>query len=125
MVDEAFIATLRAKFPSDQLRRLSSSGALAEMIHTEWEHGIKPQFNGKSDRTWNIKVPWEAFAQDTSRREMQRSKVEITSAEVRDAFNGTAYEIHKIISSQMQAIRTKLGKGPNASCTNTNSLLGR
>lgn len=58
-VDEAFEDMLRSTL-GEKWNRISAENR-KKILHSEWEHGIKRQFNG-SNTVWNVTVPTEAFS---------------------------------------------------------------
>lgn len=81
------------------------------LIHDEWEHGIKPAFDGRA-RTWVFSMPFECLDLASIRAGAPPSKITLTADDVRAAFDPTVGKIRAMVDEQVAAIRVKKGKGP-------------
>jgi hypothetical protein len=82
------------------------------LLHDEWEHGIKPHFDGQRDRKWTFNLPWECLDREHMTPGVSLPSVTITSAEVRAAFDSTTTKIYAMIQQQITAVKARKGKDP-------------
>jgi len=54
-VDEGFLELLERKFTKTKWNKMNKD-TRTRLLHDEWEHGIKPQFDQR-ERTWKIAMP--------------------------------------------------------------------
>jgi hypothetical protein len=110
-VDEAFVEILRSKFGDKAWNRMSPR-TRQRLINDEWEHGIKPAFDGR-DRTWIINMPVECLdLHDLKSRPREGAKVEITANDVRSAFETVIGNIRSLVGDQIHAVKIRKGKTP-------------
>lgn len=82
------------------------------LINDEWEHGIKPAFDGR-DRTWTINMPTECLdIRDLQNVTRGGGKVEITADDVRTAFETVIGNIGSLVSEQIAGVKARKNKPP-------------
>lgn len=92
-VDEAFVGFLKQKFGEkwakmkDETRR--------RLLRTEWEHGIKPGFDGR-DKTRTLIMPFECLDAKSLRR-AAAPKITLTASDVRGVFDPTVEKIRAMV----------------------------
>ncbi|KAL1835623.1 hypothetical protein VTJ49DRAFT_6307 [Mycothermus thermophilus] len=104
-VDEAFVQILKKKFGQKAWDKMEGRSR-HRIIHDEWEHGIKPMFNGNM-RPCIITMPVECIdfsAFMTGRRAVP--KIEITADDVCTAFDPVVDKIGGMVAEQAAAIKT-------------------
>jgi hypothetical protein len=109
-VDEAFVELLKEKF-GERKWSMMESRTRHRLIHDEWEHGIKPTFDGR-DRTWVFNMPFECMDLRSMRTGAARPKVTVTADDVRDVFDPTVDKIWTMVDQQVSGIKQKTKKDP-------------
>jgi hypothetical protein len=111
-VDEAFVEVLKDKFGKKAWKKMEGQSR-HRLMHDEWEHGIKPTFDGQ-ERTWVFNKPFECFdIRSIMRAGAGIPRVTLTADDVRTAFDPTVDKIRAMVDEQVAAIRGKKeGKGP-------------
>ena len=83
-----------------------------KLLHDEWEHGIKPQFDGRDGLTWQFNMPFECLSRDDFRSMTSFPKVTVTTEEVKEAFDPIVNRIFEMVQAQVNSVKTKVGKYP-------------
>lgn len=108
-VDEAFVDMLKGKFGNRWAKLRADSRH--RLLHDEWEHGIKPAFDGR-DKTWKLNMPFECLDIKSLSAGGQLPKIILTSADVSGVFNPTINKICAMVDEQVAAVRAKKAKDP-------------
>ncbi|KAI0124242.1 hypothetical protein BJ170DRAFT_712255 [Xylariales sp. AK1849] len=74
---------------------------IAKMLNNEWEHGIKPDFDG-SGKSWVVDLP----------KRGKRGQLLLKTDQIRQIFDNVTTQIHRLVYNQIQAIQAKTGKPP-------------
>jgi hypothetical protein len=83
-------------------------------IHDEWEHGIKPTFDGR-ERTWNLNMPFECINLKAMRgKGFELPKIKLTADDIRGVFDPTVKKIHAMVDEQVRAVELKTKANPKA-----------
>jgi hypothetical protein len=109
-VDEAFSELLKEKFTTTKWDKMSDDSR-ARLLHDEWEHGIKPQFDGR-ERTWTINIPWECLDKKSLTSMNAWPKVALTANDVKGVFDPVVDKIWSMIQDQITAIKAKNAEDP-------------
>lgn len=110
-LDELFTDVLKSKFDKKWERMDGSSRR--DMLHTQWETGIKRNFKKGSGKSYNIRIPWECMlVKDRRGMETSPPTVTITPEDVKGAFDPVIEKINNIIDGQINAVKEKEGVSP-------------
>jgi hypothetical protein len=109
-VDEAFLTILANKFGKEAWDKMESK-TRRHLIHDEWEHGIKPAFDG-GERTWTFKVPFECIDIKSIKPGFRLPEVTLTSDDVQGAFEPTVQKIRSMVEEQVAAVRARKAVAP-------------
>ncbi|GAB1319160.1 Actin-like ATPase domain-containing protein [Madurella fahalii] len=104
-VDEAFVDVLNHKLGSKKWAKLSADSR-HRLLHDEWEHGIKPAFDGR-DKTWKLNMPFECLDIESLRAGSEMPKIILTPMDVRGAFDPTVNKICAMVGEQVMAVKEK------------------
>ncbi|KAK3398281.1 hypothetical protein B0T20DRAFT_498078 [Sordaria brevicollis] len=105
-VDEAFIDMLKHKMQPKKWDMLSPE-TRQRLIHDEWEHGIKQNFDTKSNKTWSFNLPWECLEPEERITAVSLPKVTFTPKEIATVFNPVIDKINDLILRQAAAVKKK------------------
>ncbi|RYP25624.1 hypothetical protein DL767_008335 [Monosporascus sp. MG133] len=101
-LDQDFQLFMKKKFPGgSKAWDKAEPVAISKFLNSEWEHGIKCDFDG-SDRTWILDLP----------KRSKRGQLEVTSSEIRGVFSNVTTRIKGLVGNQVQAIQKKTSKNP-------------
>lgn len=114
-VDEAFWDVLRQKFGNAQWFKMKAE-TRNRLLHDEWEHGIKPSFDGR-ERTWKFNVPFECYDMRTLRAGAELPKITLTTSDVLSAFEPVVDKICAMVDEQVTAVRAKTDSDPKVRLT--------
>ncbi|KAK4237432.1 hypothetical protein C8A03DRAFT_34593 [Achaetomium macrosporum] len=109
-IDEAFLALLVQKFGQTAWDKMKAQSR-QRLLHDEWEHGIKPAFDGR-ERTWTFNMPFECIELESIKPGSQFPHVTLTSDDVRGAFRPTVEKICSMVEEQVAAVRAKKAVSP-------------
>ncbi|KAK3390828.1 hypothetical protein B0H63DRAFT_539285 [Podospora didyma] len=111
LCDECFADLLRRKFTTSKWRKMTPE-TRAKLLHDEWEHGIKPQFDGRDGLSWQFNMPFECISGNDFRSMTSLPKVTLTSEEVKEAFDPIVNRIVDTVQAQVDSVSAKVGKDP-------------
>ncbi|RYP44143.1 hypothetical protein DL768_009378 [Monosporascus sp. mg162] len=102
-LDQDFQLFMKKKFPGGTKSwENAEPAAISKFLNSEWEHGIKCDFDG-SDRTWILDLP----------KRGKRGQLEVTSrSEIHEVFSNVTTRIKGLVGNQVQAIKKKTSKNP-------------
>jgi hypothetical protein len=80
-VDEAFLDLLKRKFDNKKWVKMTAE-TRHHLLHDEWEHGIKPAFDG-SEKTWKFNMPFECLDIKSLKAKAGPPKITLNTSEVR------------------------------------------
>ncbi|RYP20439.1 hypothetical protein DL765_002815 [Monosporascus sp. GIB2] len=101
-LDQDFQLFIKKKIPGgNKAWENTEPAAISKFLNSEWEHGIKCDFDG-SDRTWILDLP----------KRGKRGQLEVTSSEIRGVFSNVTTRINGLVGKQVQAIKKKTSKNP-------------
>jgi hypothetical protein len=109
-VDEAFLVMLKKKFGAVKWAKMRTESRHA-IIKTEWEHMIKPGFDG-SEASWRINIPWECLDVGSLMPGGEYPTISLDEEDVREAFDPTVEKIRAMVEEQVAAVRAKKGTNP-------------
>ena len=81
------------------------------IIHTNWETGIKPEFDGRQ-RVWEISVPFECVDLKSLKSGAEWPTITLNSGDIRNVFNPTVDKIKAMIREQVDAVVAKTQTDP-------------
>ncbi|RYO89266.1 hypothetical protein DL766_000903 [Monosporascus sp. MC13-8B] len=102
-LDQDFQLFVKKKIPGGyKAWENTEPAAISKFLNSEWEHGIKCDFDG-SDRTWILDLP----------KRGKRGQLEVTSSsEIHGVFSNVTTRINGLVGNQVQAIKKKTSKNP-------------
>ncbi|KAH7631214.1 hypothetical protein B0T09DRAFT_357204 [Sordaria sp. MPI-SDFR-AT-0083] len=110
-LDESFTDVLKSKF--DKKWERTDGSSRRDMLHTQWETGIKRNFKKGSGKFYNIRIPWECMlVKDRRGMETSPPTVTITPEDVKGAFDPVIEKINNLIDGQINAVKEKEGVSP-------------
>ncbi len=109
-VDEAFIDMLEQKFGADKWGKMKAESR-QNIIHKEWEHMIKQEFDGSED-SWQIMMPFECVSLNALRSGGPYPTISLNSNDVRGVFDPSVDKIRAMVNEQVAGVRAKKGKDP-------------
>ncbi|KAK3953443.1 hypothetical protein QBC32DRAFT_387599 [Pseudoneurospora amorphoporcata] len=110
-LDESFTDVLKSKF--DKKWEKMDESNRRDIISIQWETGIKRNFKKGSDKSYNIRVPFECLrAKDRRVIGMTLPTVTITPEDVKGAFDPVIEKINNLIDGQISAVKEKEGVSP-------------
>ncbi|KAI1268069.1 hypothetical protein F5Y18DRAFT_442467 [Xylariaceae sp. FL1019] len=99
-LDEAFENFMKVRVGA-QIWAVMDREAMKKMMSSEWEHGIKSEFNGKK-LNYTIDVP----------KKGKRTQEKVTSTEIRKIFDSVMPQIRNLLGEQVDGVITKTGRSP-------------
>ncbi|KAK4154993.1 hypothetical protein C8A00DRAFT_13902 [Chaetomidium leptoderma] len=109
-VDEAFLKVLKQKFGGKAWDKMKAQ-TRCRLVHDDWEHGIKPTFNGQK-QTWVINMPFECIDLKAIKAGFTLPKITLTADDIRGAFDPTVEKIRAMVDEQVAAVKLKKEAGP-------------
>ena len=81
-------------------------------MHDEWDHGIKPTFDGR-ERTWTLTMPFECINLNSMKAKgFSVPKVKLTADDIRGVFDPTVQKIQALVDEQVRAVKFKTKANP-------------
>ncbi|KAI0163950.1 hypothetical protein GGR57DRAFT_498034 [Xylariaceae sp. FL1272] len=99
-LDEEFENFMKVRLGA-QVWAVMDQEAIKKMMSSEWEHGIKAEFNGKKP-VYTIDVP----------KRGTRSQEKITSTEIRKIFDSVMPQIRTLLGNQIDGVIQKTSRSP-------------
>jgi hypothetical protein len=109
-VDEAFLDLLKRKFDNKKWVKMTAE-TRHHLLHDEWEHGIKPAFDGR-EKTWKFNMPFECLDIKSLKAKAGPPKITLNTSEVRAVFDPVVDKIRAMVDDQVAAVRAKTGDDP-------------
>ncbi|KAK0672629.1 hypothetical protein QBC41DRAFT_380636 [Cercophora samala] len=109
-VDAAFAEILKDKFGDKRWKKLGDESR-GRLLHDQWEHGIKSQFDG-SKREWKFTMPWECLEKSDLKTGKPIPKIVLTSDDVQRAFDLIVEKITAMVDDQVASVMAKKGNKP-------------
>ena len=88
-----------------------NSDSKRHLIHDEWEHGIKPQFDHRG-QNFQFNMPFECLDHHARSSMTSLPKVTLTSNDIKLAFDPVMDKIFGLVENQICAVGSKMGKDP-------------
>ncbi|KAH6635068.1 actin-like ATPase domain-containing protein [Chaetomium sp. MPI-SDFR-AT-0129] len=81
------------------------------LIETEWEHMIKPEFDGRN-KTWEIRLPFECLDLKQLKRNGDWPMVTLDAEDVASVFNPVVDKIGSVVNEQVHSVLAKKKVNP-------------
>ena len=109
-VDEAFVNMLQKKFGAEKWTKMNGESR-RRLLHNEWEHMIKPKFDGE-EKSWKIITPFECLDPSSLKPGAKSPIISLNAADVRGVFDPSVDKILAMVDDQVTQVRGKKGKDP-------------